>query len=121
MYCALDPATTILELAVHVGFEALDSQRRVLTCFEIDDPNDVHVVMPKDVPNANWLRPCTSTNSQKQFGDSQLTIKPFVAIPSVVSPHSWNLLFSPTLAVGRYKNVVQEDFALDPRLANGVV
>jgi RES domain-containing protein len=117
VYCALDPATTILELAAHIGIEALDNQRRVLTCFEIVDPSDVHIVMPSEVPNSHWLRPSVSTHSQRLFGDSQLKIKPFVAIPSVVSPRSWSLLFSPTSAAGLIKNVVQETFTVVPRLA----
>uniref|UniRef100_UPI003F94965A RES family NAD+ phosphorylase n=1 Tax=Rhodoblastus sp. TaxID=1962975 RepID=UPI003F94965A len=31
VYCSIDPATAILEVAVHTGFEALDSVPHVLT------------------------------------------------------------------------------------------
>jgi RES domain-containing protein len=40
----------------------------------------------------------------------------FVVIPSVVSNHSWNLIFDPTRAKGAYQQHLQEAFALDTRL-----
>jgi len=41
---------------------------------------------------------------------------PFVLIPSVVSVHSWNVIFHPTAAKGFYGSVAQEPFALNTRL-----
>ena len=32
VYCSFDPATTVLELAVHKGFDVLDSVAHVITC-----------------------------------------------------------------------------------------
>jgi hypothetical protein len=43
VYCALDPATAVLEVAVHKGFDLLDSQPHVLTCARLDDSATVHV------------------------------------------------------------------------------
>ena len=54
VYCALDPATTILELAVHMGFNALDTMPFILTCMQVTDVINVHIVQPADVTNANW-------------------------------------------------------------------
>jgi len=41
---------------------------------------------------------------------------PFVLIPSVVSVHSWNVIFHPTAGRGFYGSVAQERFALATRL-----
>lgn len=43
VYCALDPATAILEVAVHKGFKALDTLPQVLTALHIADESDVHI------------------------------------------------------------------------------
>ena len=51
VYCALDPATAILEVAVHVSFKTLDTVRYSLTSVTIIDPSTVHVVQPNAVPN----------------------------------------------------------------------
>jgi RES domain-containing protein len=40
----------------------------------------------------------------------------FVALPSVVSPQSWNLIFIPSRVTGDYVLEEQTPFALDPRL-----
>ena len=38
VYCAVDPATAILEVAVHKGFPALDTVPHVLTAMEVLAP-----------------------------------------------------------------------------------
>src|SRR5947209_19074782 len=55
VYCSIDPATAILEVAVHKGFRALDTVPHVITA-AIIDPARVFVVEPNAVPNSNWLR-----------------------------------------------------------------
>jgi RES domain-containing protein len=97
VYCSIDPATAILEVAVHKGFKALDTVPHVLTSVVIAEPAAVHVVPPGVVPNANWLRPGVPGAGQQAFGDGLLSAYPFVLIPSAVSTHSWNLLFDTTL------------------------
>ncbi|MNY48029.1 RES domain protein [compost metagenome] len=92
IYASADPATAILEVANHTGFDTLDSVPHVLTCFEVLDSNFIKVVQPEDVPNPNWL------------------------IPSAVTRHSWNLLVSCDLAANHFKLVSQERFGLDTRL-----
>jgi len=116
VYCSLDPATTILEKAVHVGFAALDQVPQVLTSVRIMEPEAVHVVQPADVPNPNWLRPGSPSAGQQIFGAALLAAHKFVLIPSVVSTRSWNLCFDPGRAAGAFALVSQEAFALDTRL-----
>ena len=116
VYCSLDPATTILEVAVHKTFRTLDIVPHVLTSIRVADPATVRVVLPDEVPNANWLRPGIPSAGQQQFGDTLLAAHPFVVIPSAVSTHSWNLVFVSSVAAGHYSLVAQEPFALDTRL-----
>lgn len=116
VYAALDPATAILEVAVHKTFEALDIVPHVLTCARITDPTTSHIVKTADVPNKNWLKPGPVSVGQQAFGDALLRVHAFVLIPSVVSSHSWNVIFDPAVAKGLYDSIVQEPFALDTRL-----
>lgn len=116
VYCAFDPATTILEVAVHKGFHVLDTDPHTLTSLRVHDAAAIHVVHAADVPNPNWLRPGVSGAGQQAFGDALLANHAFVAIPSVVSSHSWNLIFVATRAIGLYGLTNQERFALDARL-----
>lgn len=116
VYCAIDPATAILEVAVHKGFRALDAVPHTLTSFLITEPTSVHVVDPTAVPNPNWLRPTLPSSSQRDFGDVLLRQNKFVLFPSAVSSHSWNLVFVASAAAGAYALQGQEPFALDTRL-----
>lgn len=116
VYASADPSTAILEVAVHTGFDTLDSVPYVLTCFKVLDPSLITVVMPEDVPNPNWLLPCGHSPNQQSYGDDLLAEHPFVLIPSSVSKHSWNLLVSCQLAKDKYKLISQERFGLDSRL-----
>ena len=116
VYCSLDAATATLEVAVHIGFPALDTVPHTMTTFEILNPADVHVVQAADVPNPNWLIPSTPSGGQQAFGDALLKAHKFVAIPSAVSRDSWNLIFTPAQAAGAYKLKAQQPYALDPRL-----
>jgi RES domain-containing protein len=115
VYASLDPATAILEVAVHTGFPALDTVAHVLTAATILDPSAVHVVEPGHVPNPNWLRPGIPSAGQQAFGDTLLARHPFVLIPSAVSTHSWNLIVT-AVAGRRYAVRSQERFVLDTRL-----
>jgi len=116
VYCSLDPATAILEVAAHEGFRTLDTVPHVLTAVTIADFSGVHVVDPAAVPNPNWLRPGSPSAGQQAFGDSLLALNAFVVIPSTVSTHSWNVIFIAATATGTYTMRLQERFALDTRL-----
>ncbi len=116
VYCALDPATAILEVAVHKTFQVMDTMAHVLTSARVNNPADLFVVDPALVPNANWLRPGSPGAGQQAFGARLLAAHVFVLIPSTVSTHSWNLLFDSTRAAGSYTLIAQQPFALDTRL-----
>ena len=116
VYCSIDPATAILEVAVHTGFKTLDAVRYVLTCVIFAEPASVHVVEAASVPNPDWLRPGIPSAGQQAYGDALLGQHKFMLIPSVVSTHSWNLLFMSATAAGAYAVRSQEAFTLDPRL-----
>jgi len=115
VYASLDPATAILEVAVHKGFAALDVVPHVLTCFEFDAAA-LHRVPAKAVPERAWLGPGIVTAGQQRFGTGLLATHVFTALPSVVVPQAENLIFDPERAAGRYRLVSQEPFTLDPRL-----
>jgi RES domain-containing protein len=116
VYCSIDPATAILEVAVHTGFKALDTVPHVLTALNITEPSSVHIVQPAAIPNPNWLRPGIPGAGQQAFGNELLARHKFLLIPSTVSTHSWNLVFVATKAAGAYSLRSQEAFALDTRL-----
>lgn len=118
VYCSIDPATAILEIAVNKGFGALDTVPHVLTELKILDATTVHIVDPSDVAiaNPNWLRPGIPSAGQQKFGDTMLAKHKFTLIPSTVSTHSWNLIFIRANAAHDYGLKSQERFALDTRL-----
>jgi len=116
VYMSLDPATAILEVAVHKGFPALDMLPHILTSATILDTGRMHIVKPAEVPNTNWLRPCLPSIGQQHFGDDLLARHSFVMLPSAVSTYSWNLLFVADNAKGLYRTRSQERLALDTRL-----
>jgi RES domain-containing protein len=116
VYASFDPATTILESAVHRGFDVLDTKPFMLTSMRIEDPADVTIVWPKAVPNPAWLHGGIPSAGQQEFGARLLAAHVFVAIPSVVSKFSWNVFFRPDKAAGRYVFLEQDRLALDTRL-----
>jgi RES domain-containing protein len=116
VYASLDPSTSILEVAVHKGFDVLDVDPHILIGFQVLDPADVHVVQPSAVPNPNWLRPGKPSKGQQQFGDHLLSTHKFIVIPSAVTASTWNLLFSPAMAGTAFTQFYFEPFALDTRL-----
>ena len=116
VYCCIDPATAILEVAVHKGFKALDTAPHVMTSAVTTAPPSVHIVLPNAVPNASWLRPCLPSAGQQSFGDRLLSAHRLVLIPSAVPTHSWNLIFGVEVANLLYSRHSQEHFALDTRL-----
>jgi RES domain-containing protein len=116
LYASLDPATTVVEVAVHKGFNVLDTVPHTLLALDID-PAGVHTVSPDDVPNPHWLHPGTVSAGQQRFGDDLLDRHPIAVVPSVVSSRSWNLLIDVDAAAGRFRLRGEARFALDTRLA----
>jgi RES domain-containing protein len=116
VYSSFDPSTTILESAVHRGFSVLDSQPFLLTSMVIADAADVKIVLPVDVPNPAWLHGGIPSAGQQAWGASLLNAHPFVAFPSVVSKLSWNVVFRPEYATGKYTVLGQNHLVMDTRL-----
>lgn len=116
LYASIDPSTAIVEVGVHKGFHTLDTVSHVLLQLQVLDPSKAHVVQQASLPNPHWLRPGTPSAGQQQFGDALFETHPILMVPSVVSPHSWNLLIDVTAAAGLFKLTHSEPFALDPRL-----
>jgi len=116
VYCALDAATAILEVAVHAGFRQLAAVPHVLTSARLRTLDAIHFVRPADLPDPDWLRPGDAGAAQRIYGDALLREHPLVAIPSVVSRNSWNLLLAAPAAANTYAFRDQEPFILDPRL-----
>jgi RES domain-containing protein len=116
VYTSLDPSTTILESAVHRGFTVLDSEPFILTSLVIEDPTNVKIVWPQDVPNPAWLHGGIPSGGQQGWGAQLLDAHPFVAFPSVVSKLSWNIVFRTDKAAGCYSLLEQDHLVLDTRL-----
>ncbi len=121
VYCSLEPSTAILEVAVHVGFAALNAQSFILTRVRITDPSALFICHPSGIPDPNWLVPGATRGDQRSFGDTLLGSHKFIALPSVVSPQSWNLIFTPSRVASAYAVEEQVPLVLDPRLDPPVI
>lgn len=116
IYCALDPSTAILEVAVHKGFKALDTIAHKLLTIGISRASKSQVLDLSTVPDKAWLRPGAVSADQQAFGARLLDQHPIAVLPSVVSTHSWNLLIDAAGAKGMFALAASADFSLDPRL-----
>ena len=121
VYCSLDPATCLVEAAVHRGFDVLDTKPHLLSCLQVQplsatDPG-VRVVLPDELPNPAWLHGGTPSAGQQRFGAEMLTAHGVVVLPSAVSKHSWNLVFLPEVAAGRVRLQHQQRLVVDTRLS----
>lgn len=117
VYCAIDPSTGILELAVHRGFKVLDTAPHTLTCLVVTDATGARVVRPEELPDRAWLSGGTPLAKQQAYGATLLERHTFVILPSAVSKSSWNLVFAPARARGRYVRRSQERLVIDSRLS----
>ena len=125
VYCSLDPATCLVEAAVHRGFDVLDSQPHVLSCLAIylgagatglAAAPGVRVVAPDDLPNPAWLHGGQPSAGQQRFGAELLALHGIVVLPSAVAKNSWNLVLLPALASGRVRLQHQQRLVVDARL-----
>lgn len=120
VYCSLDPATCLVEAAVHRGFDVLDTRPHRLSCLHITPLSaadaGVRVVLPDELPNPAWLHGGTPSAGQQRFGAELLAAHGVVVLPSAVSKCSWNLVFSPEVAAGRIRLLHQQRLVIDARL-----
>lgn len=117
VYCSIDPATCLVESAAHRGFKVLDTRPHVLTSFEISTVDGIQVVMSEQIPNPAWLEGGTPSRHQQQWGGELLERHGIVLFPSSVSKKSWNLVFEPLVAAGRYRVRSQDRLSVDTRLS----
>jgi RES domain-containing protein len=120
VYGALDPATALLEVAVHAGFSALDAVAHSLVCARWTDLSRVKVLPPEAFPDTSWLRPGVPGAAQQAFAAEKMKLHPVLVLPSVVSPHSWNVVIDVAAAVGQLDTVLVERFSLDGRLLDAL-
>ena len=116
VYCSIDPSTCLVETAVHRGFTVLDTHPHILTSLEVPDTTGVRVVMPEEIPNPAWLDGGIPSRHQQSWGAALLSEHGVVLFPSAVSKKSWNLVFEPGVAQGRYRLRSQERLSVDTRL-----
>lgn len=116
VYCALDPATCIIEVAVHKKFKVLDTKPHVLTSMEVLDTSNLRAVQPAEMPNPGWLHGGSPSMGQQRFGAKLLQAHDFVLFPSAVSKMSWNIVFDPIRSAGKYRLRSQERLVVDTRL-----
>ena len=105
-------------MAVHAGFDVLDTVAHTLLALNVDAAG-VHVVQPSVIPNASWLRPGTVSRNQQKFGDDLLDQRPLVVVPSVVSTRSWNLLIDVDKACRVVQPQGQRTFGAGPPVDAG--
>ena len=116
VYCSIDPSTCLVETAVHRGFAVLDSEPHVLTSLSISALEDVRVIRSDEVPNPAWLHGGTPSDGQQSWGAKLLAEHAFLVLPSAASKMSWNLVFEPSKAQGRFQIRSQDRLTLDTRL-----
>jgi RES domain-containing protein len=121
VYASADPATALLEVGVHIGLPALTKKPHIKTAFSINQMADLHIVWPSDVPNSGWLTRNKPSDEQRNFGHSLLDKHAFIALPSVVTKFSWNVIFDPNspafLNSAKWDHLHTELYDLDARLA----
>ncbi len=114
VYCSIDPATCLVEAAVHRGFEVLDNRPHVLTSLTI--AATVFVVRPEELPNPAWLHAGIPSAGQQRWGADLLLRHGVVVLPSAAAKLSWNLVFTPLAASVRYTLRSRSRLVLDTRL-----
>jgi hypothetical protein len=69
VYCRLDPATAILEMAFHEGFRALDAVPHVVTRGDMCEPSRIYGGSRYD-SGKNWLPPAFQVRANKPLASA---------------------------------------------------
>lgn len=116
VYCAPNPATSLLEILVHNEVDVQDLPR-TYQFLEIDVPDSV----PFETIDLNSLPPNWKINGEvtRQPGDAWLESmrSAFLLVPCVIVPETWNILMNPRhrdCSLASIRRVHQQ--LLDPQL-----
>jgi RES domain-containing protein len=94
IYCALNPATALLETLVHMEIDAEDRPER-FQVLRIEGPDTLSIekIESNAIPS-NWAEDTASTQS---LGDRWLSERRslLLKVPSVLVPETWNVLVNP--------------------------
>jgi RES domain-containing protein len=94
IYCALNPATALLEALVHIEIDAEDRPER-FQVLRIEGPDTLSMeeIESSTIPT-NWAEDTTFTQS---LGDRWLFERRslLLKVPSVLVPETWNVLVNP--------------------------
>ena len=114
IYCAPNPATSLLEVLVHAEIDVEDTPVR-LRYLEIEAADSVSIESA-DIGSlgSGWRR---STEMTRALGDEWLRSSRTVLlrVPSVIVPATWNVLINPQHAESALRRIVRiHDQGFDP-------
>ena len=113
--CPCEGSATLLESAVHRGFDELNTQPFTLWGLAIADPTQVRLVQRRDLPTPARLHAGIVSGGQQAWGAALLAAHPFVVLPSVLSKLSGSVVFRPDRAADKYALRGQGRLAIDAR------
>ena len=116
VYCALSPATALLEILVHGEIDIQDLPARY-RLFKIEAPDDVHVerIAVDELP-PDWPEKSDVTRA---IGDAWLAKgrAPLLIVPSAIVPETFNALLNPAHEDAKRIVIAKiSEHAIDPRL-----
>ena len=116
IYCSENPAAALLEILVHFEIDVRDLPTRY-RLLKLRAPDDLVVedVVATHLPT-DWLEQSDLTRA---VGDRWLEAarSPFLRVPSVVVPETFNVLLNPAHEHAERISVMQmSEHAIDPRL-----
>lgn len=116
VYCAPNPATSLVEVLVHIEIES-DDLPDPLQYREIEAPDDVSTEnVDLDALGRNWQ---TDLEATRRAGDEWLRSgrTALFRVPSVIVPETWNVLINPRHREGAQVRILRvHRHGIDPRL-----
>ena len=116
VYCALNPATSLIEVLVHIEVEPEDLSDP-LQYLEIEAPDVVAVTnIDTSALGQSWRTDMLAT---RRVGDQWLQDgrTALLRVPSVIVPATWNVLINPRHPEsGQVRVIRTHSHGLDPRL-----
>jgi RES domain-containing protein len=116
VYCAPNPATSLVEVLVHIEIDSDDLPDR-LRYLEIEAPDDIsRETVNVDVLGRNWQAnlEATRTAGGEWLRSGRTAL---FRVPSVIVPATWNVLINPEHRQStRIRTIRIHRHAIDPRL-----